>query len=238
MPRLFHEPFVSRRPFLRTHALARSIVATSLALLAACSGGSTVGAGDGGAAGGAGGTSGGGTGASSSVSLGGPNGPKLCATSSSTTTCTDANLQPYGQCIVDACDAQLRECFGSGYKSGAFAGSCGSATTTCLNACPCGDKACQSACGTPGAACTSCAQSLGQCASTCPLPSCVARSSSGSSGSSGASGAAGTCADLGACCASLQDPSIKRGCTTSLSGANGDESSCMAIYPSYADRCH
>jgi len=210
--------------------------ASALVALAACSGTATsTGTGDGGASSG---TSGSGTsgGASSGTSGSGTSGGsaiKQCP-SSSTSKCTDAENQAYGSCIQEKCDATFTKCYGADYKNGNFSGACGT-YITCTQACACGDTTCLTKC-TLDDACKNCIlPAVTTCSSQCPAPACATGGSSGSSGSSG--GAGKTCADLKACCDKIPAGSTKDGCDAIYNQFKGMDSSCNAVYSSYAPSC-
>jgi len=199
--------------------------ASALVALAACSGTATsTGTGDGGASSG---TSGSGTsgGASSGTSGSGTSGGsaiKQCP-ASSTSKCTDAENQAYGT-----------KCYGADYKNGNFSGACGT-YITCTQACACGDTTCLTKC-TLDDACKNCIlPAVTTCSSQCPAPACATGGSSGSSGSSG--GAGKTCADLKACCDKIPAGSTKDGCDAIYNQFKGMDSSCNAVYSSYAPSC-
>src|SRR4051812_21454200 len=90
--------------------------------------------------------------------------------------CDQAQVQAYGTCITDACDAQYQECYGPDYKSGKYtAGPC-AVYYTCLGKCGCGDNACLSGCGLAPNDCQLCiANKITYCVSksSCTAPSCT-----------------------------------------------------------------
>ena len=189
---------------------SRVMVVLGAALLAAsmaCS------SGGGGGDGGAGGDGGGGGG-----------GPKQCAPSGNTM-CTQADLDAYGQCAVQNCDAQYQKCMGAGYKSGSFGGLCGT-YISCTQKCGCNDNACYQACGQPDMACTSClTNDLNACVqSKCTLPKCF--------------GVNKTCADLQACCAKLTDMTKKATCDATYNAVKSSgDIACNAAIQNYKTEC-
>lgn len=208
-------------------AVVVATIGLGIALLAACSDDSSSSSSSGGSSGTTSSTSS--TSSSSSSSSGGTSGFKNCGTQSSsgnTTSCTQAELDAYGQCPMNNCDAELQECFGPGYKTGSFSGAC-STYITCTQKCGCGDTACAQACGTPDAACTSCLQKYSTCTQAkCPPPACL---TGGSSGSSGAGGK--TCAQLQTCCNGLTDSAKKTQCLQYYDAVKGSgDTACNAIY--------
>jgi hypothetical protein len=125
--------------------------------------------------------------------------------------CDQAEVQAYGICITDACDAEYQTCYGPDYKTGKYsAGPCAT-YYTCLAKCSCGDNACLSGCGVAPSDCQLCiANKITYCVSksTCTAPSCTS-----------GPGELGTCADLAACCSSITDSTYKTLCDTELGGA-------------------
>lgn len=217
-----------------TRVIVGTVVAgAALTLGLACSSTAT-GEGSSGTSGGAatsggpsgGGTSGGGTSGSTGSAI------KNCSTSSDKSTCTDAEIKPYSDCINDKCGAKFAECYGPGYKTGNFGGPCGT-YITCSNACACNDTTCYQKCGTPAPACSTCLQGVGTCTSACTAPACATASTSSSSGGPGAK----SCADLKACCDAIVDPAKKTECNQTYSAVKASEASCNAIYTTYAAQC-
>ena len=228
--------------------LGVAIMGSSLALAAACSSTTNTGTGDGGtgtSGGTSGATSGGTSGGTSGATSGGTSGSGVvgtgkCGTSgSSTSTCTQAETDSYNSCLTTMCDAQYQSALGAGYKTGSFGGACGT-YINCTQACACNDTACYMKCGQPDAACTTALTNASTCAMTkCPPPSCLsAGKDAGTSGTSGSSGGAThSCAELMACCAKITDASVKSSCEQTYTAVMSSESSCNAVYPSYAGSC-
>lgn len=167
---------------------------------------------------------------SSSSSSGGSSTFKNCGSDSSqnTTKCTQAELDAYGQCPIDKCDAELQKCFGNGYKTGTFGGACAT-YISCTQKCECNDTTCTQKCGLPDEGCQTCLQEYGSCTqSKCPAPACLTQGTSSSSG-----GAGKTCADLETCCNGLTDATKKSTCLQTLNAikASGD-AACNAAYSS------
>jgi hypothetical protein len=173
---------------------------------------------------------------SSSGGSGSATGFKSCNTSSSsgTSTCTEAELKPYGDCVQTACDSKYKECYGPDYKSGTFSGACGT-YITCTQKCDCNAanySSCVSAC-VLDSACGECSKGFLGCIQTCTLPACAtAGSSSGTSGSTGTA----TCATLQTCCDKLTG-SAKTQCDSAKSQAAGNDQICSAYYQAYKSQC-
>lgn len=168
------------------------------------------------------GSSSGGSSGASGASGSSSGGIKQCPAQGGQTDCPQSELDAYAKCATDNCDAEFKECYGSGYQSGSFGGPCGS-FISCTNACECDDTACRQKC-TTDAACNTCNQKLGQCiTSKCKLP---------------CQGETKTCDDLAACCAKLTDATKKSTCQGSYDAvkANGDVG-CNSVYQGYADDC-
>jgi hypothetical protein len=232
--------------------LGIAVMGSSLALAAACSSTTSNGTGDGGT-GTSGGTSGATSGGTSGATSGGTSGATSGGTSgggvvgagkcgssgSSTSTCTKAETDTYNSCLTGMCDSQYQAALGSGYKTGSYGGACGT-YITCTQACACNDTACYMKCGQPDSACTMALTSASSCAMTkCPPPACLtAGKDAGTSGTSGSSGGTmHTCAELMACCAKIADASTKSACDQTYTAVMSMESSCNAVYPSYAASC-
>lgn len=102
--------------------------------------------------------------------------------------CSPVETAVYGDCLAKACDAAFRRCFGDGYKSGTFSGSCGD-YFACFVKCGCGrDKNCVTACGKPPEACSTCSLGFASCAGSCKAPVCGGGSTSGPGTSRGDAG--------------------------------------------------
>ncbi len=154
----------------------------------------------------------------------------------STSTCTQAELNQYSDCVLNACSSGYSACFGPGFKTGSFSGPCAS-YAQCTSACGCNNQSCTTACGAPSQDCETCLTgNLVTCilGSTCTLPACAGGlpgvggtaggglgghvgGTGGISGGAGSTGASGTCADLLACCNSIATASIKAQCMSEYS---------------------
>lgn len=111
--------------------------------------------------------------------------------------CSQAEVNQYGACIADRCDAAYQACFGATYRTGSFSGPCGT-YYNCLGRCGCNDSACRVACGVAPTTCQVCiANKIATCAnsSACQRPSCSGPAPPGGN----------TCADLLRCCQSITD---------------------------------
>ena len=218
--------------------LGVALMGSSLALAAACSSTTTGGTGDGGTPATSGGTSGATSGGTSGATSGVVGGSKCGGMS--TSTCTQSEIDSYNNCNFSMCDAEYQAALGSGYKTGSYAGACGT-YITCTTACPCGDSACTQKCGLPDMACQTAIGKASSCSQMkCPQPACF--KSGGTSGTSGGtSGTSGTtmhtCAELMACCAKIADASIKSACDQTYTAVMASESNCNAVYASYAASC-
>ena len=238
--------------------LGVALMGSSLALAAACSSTTTGGTGDGGTPATSGGTSGATSGGTSGATSGGTSGATSGGTSGgtsgvvggskcggmSTSTCTQSEIDSYNNCNFSMCDAEYQAALGSNYKTGSYAGACGT-YITCTTACPCGDSACTQKCGLPDMACQTAIGKASSCSQMkCPPPACFksAGTSGGTSGTSGgASGTSGTtmhtCADLATCCAAIADASTKSGCDAAAMSAGTNESTCNSYYDAFKTSC-
>jgi hypothetical protein len=127
--------------------------------------------------------------------------------------CNQAEVNQYGLCIADRCDAAYQTCFGPSYRSGTFGGVCGT-YYGCVAHCPCNDSACRSRCGIAPLDCLTCiAAQVATCAnnSGCARPACVGPAPNGNE----------TCADLLRCCNSLSDEDQRSFCLTEYAEARG-----------------
>lgn len=125
--------------------------------------------------------------------------------------CDPAQVQAYGACITDACDAEYQTCYGPDYKSGTYSSGPCATYYTCLGKCRCGDNACLSGCGVAPSDCQLCiANKITYCVSksACVAPSCTS-----------GPGALGTCNDLATCCAAITNSTYKTLCDAELNGA-------------------
>lgn len=143
---------------------------------------------------------------------------RQCAGGGSTK-CTEAELESYGRCVMNACKVTYAECYGPNFAEGQFAGACGP-TIACFNACECGDVACYGKCPAPSDACTACMEKVADCVSTCQAPACLDENPGGGGK---------TCADLSACCATKTGDD-KEMCTMALDAAKGNDAACGGIY--------
>jgi hypothetical protein len=130
--------------------------------------------------------------------------------------CNQAEVNQYGLCIADRCDAAYQACFGAAYRTGTFGGVCGT-YYGCVTRCGCSDNACRSGCGIAPVDCQTCiATKVAVCAnnSGCARPACVGP----------APPANNTCADLLSCCNSISDQYQRSFCLTEYqqARAHGD----------------
>lgn len=155
-----------------------------------------------------------------------------CPASSSGETCTGEDA--YYDCLIAACDAQSKACFGSNYMKGDFTGGVCADFMTCMLACPCdatGDT-CVGTCvstyilAATATACMTCATTLQGCtdAAGCVEPVCTPTgTNTNTSTTTGAS-----CTALAACCAAVPATATAQ-CQAALTAAAGDETTCSAI---------
>ena len=203
-------------PTPSTRILIGLVVAASAVIgLVACSSTST---GTGTADGGATSTSSGSSGTASKL--------RNCQDPSST--CTPAENDAYDQCFITRCDAELAACYGADYKNANFSGPCGP-TSTCIEACACGDAVCRARCPQPTTACSSCVRSFtNACVARCPAPPCA--SGKVPPGSK-------TCTDLALCCAQIADSATRSSCPSLRDSFSGNDTGCNSVYASYAPYC-
>ncbi len=123
--------------------------------------------------------------------------------------CTEAEIKAYSSCVQSACADKYVECYGPGYKQGNYSGVCGD-YMECTVECGCDDTACFTAC-TPSSACSTCLMGFTSCSFSCISDLECA----------GIGGSGKTCADLLACCNSLDDADLKAECTTTHSTLSG-----------------
>jgi len=173
------------------------------------------------------GSSSGGTGNGTGNGSGNGNGNSTFKTCSDTTgtSCTEAEMKPYSDCLMDKCDTSYKKCYGDGYKSGSFSGPCGT-FITCLQKCDCTDTQCILACK-PDEACSTCSEEMQTCAGSCTEPECS------KIGNDAGDTANATCADLQACCDSVADPDQKEGCQQAKDAANDDDAACSSYYSAF-----
>jgi hypothetical protein len=152
-------------------------------------------------------------------------GYKQCP-STARSACTQADIDPYDQCVTAACDTTTRECFGAGYKTGDFSGGACSSWLDCSNRCGCTDTACQEKCPAPADACAACISKMLTCqeGAKCAKPACMA----GGSPDSGSPDPA--CADLQACCDQISDAAQQSTCQRQH---DGDPSKCSEVHGSF-----
>jgi hypothetical protein len=96
----------------------------------------------------------------------------------------------YDACVTSKCDAKAKECFGDGYASGTYGGTCGP-VIQCVVGCKCGDTACEMSCMLQASeACKTCSDEFDACVSGsgCPEPQCGAGGAGGTAGEAGAAG--------------------------------------------------
>lgn len=163
------------------------------------------------------------SGASSTSSSSGGSAFKDCSGSNTSSggsnTCTDAELKPYSDCVLEKCDPKYKECYGADYKTGNFAGPCGT-YITCVQKCACNDVNCVLACQ-PEATCKTCLEGMANCSDGCTLPACA--TTTRDAGNTGGK----TCADLTVCCQS-KEGQIKTTCEQAA--ASGNDTVCSASY--------
>lgn len=144
----------------------------------------------------------------------------------SSTNCTPEQVKQYDECFATACDSKFAECYGAGWKSGTYAGPCGT-YIACFNACGCGDTACFTKCPDPSAECSDCRIRSSSCSDGCKLPTCGTASTSGGT----------ACADLATCCAKIESPSFKQNCDQSKETAGTDNDLCKTFVGIYKTGC-
>ncbi len=170
-------------------------------------------------------------------------------------TCT--GVDTFETCVESHCDSQAQACFGSGYKSGSYGGSCG-AFIGCTSKCSCGDMACQSAClGQLTNDCSTCSQTFSTCeeSSGCARPVCTGGSTPdgplfsfpdapsgphadappGGGGTADAPSGSNECTLLAACCPKL--PSAEQPACTQVAGA-GNEQACQLTLSAFGAACN
>lgn len=170
-------------------------------------------------------SSSGGNGTSSGASGGNGSAFKDCSITTGTS-CTEAEMKPYSDCLLSKCDAAYKKCYGDGYRSGSFSGPCGT-WIACVQKCDCSDTGCILACQSDDA-CQTCASEVESCHDTCEEPECSKQGvpDSGDGGSA-------TCADLQACCDSMEPGEKKDGCQSAKDGSNGDDATCAQYYGTF-----
>lgn len=176
------------------------------------------------------GTSSGTSGSEGSSGTSGSNGGngsgfKNCGVTSGTS-CTEAEMKPYSDCLTDKCDTGYKKCYGDGYKSGTFSGPCGT-WMACVQKCDCNDTSCILACK-PDEACQACSTEISTCGDSCTEPECSKQGVP-----DGGNNANATCADLQACCDSMAAGEQKDGCQSALDDANDDDTKCAPYYNAF-----
>ncbi len=168
------------------------------------------------------GTSGGTSGTSGTS--GGNGSFKNCGITSGTS-CTEAELKPYNDCVLDKCDTGYKKCYGDGYRNGSFGGPCGT-WMACVQKCDCNDTSCILGCKLDDA-CSACVDETSSCGDSCTEPECAKGTPDG-----GNTGNA-TCADLQACCDAVADEDQKAGCQQAKDAANGNDATCAQYYTGF-----
>ena len=143
------------------------------------------------------------------------------------TSCTPAEIQSYGECLSNACDAEYKACFGPDYMSGQFSGVCGT-VYGCYARCACNDTACRTRCGVPDATCQLClANNFAGCMNSCTPPACTGATNPDAGGFY-------TCADLMRCCGLLTDATQKMVCNIYYQQASPNGNAiCSPFYQSF-----
>jgi hypothetical protein len=151
----------------------------------------------------------------------------------------------YENCLLTACGAEYKACFGANFASGDFTGSPCADFIKCEMACPCDatGQACEANCATQyaamGSACYTAITALATCvgANVTPNGSCVPPVCSG--GPTGTSTSTDTststgCAEALACCTSLgatYGAAVAQQCAAALSGQT--DAVCAQLVASY-----
>lgn len=201
--------------------------------------------------GGAGSGGGGGSGVASSMEAGTPDSGsggtgstpagsgvlRICGlTPTSGQTCT--GVDAYVSCLQTACNDGLSQCFGPNYATSEYTGSVCADYAACATTSP--------TCGScvPSSGCQTCLTSLVSCiqGSTCTAPFCTGGtgiggtpSADGGGSSDGGTVIQGTCADLQACCDTIQDPSGQSACLQTLADAKAraGDPDCAVVLSTY-----
>ena len=171
------------------------------------------------------GTSSGASGTSGSQSSGSSGDSKFknCGITSGTS-CTEAELKPYSDCVLEKCDTGYKQCYGDDYKNGNFGGACGT-WMACTQKCDCKDTACILACPLDDA-CKTCSEQIASCGESCTEPECSKQGTP--KPDAGGNNPNATCADLQTCCDGMPAGEQKDGCNEVAQG--GDDASCGPVY--------
>jgi hypothetical protein len=159
-----------------------------------------------------------------------------CPASSSGQTCTGEDA--YYDCLIKACDAQSKACFGNSYLKGDFTGGVCADFMNCVLLCPCdatGDACVMNCTATyvmsaTSTACMTCALTLQTCTETagCVEPVCTTTGiDAGTPTTTGPN-----CAALQACCA-VAPAAAAAQCQAALTAAAGDETTCLGILTAF-----
>jgi hypothetical protein len=157
-----------------------------------------------------------------------PNG-QSCQNGDSGSCADQASVDEYGDCIVQACDSEYKQCFGNDYLTGSYGGPC-QGLMECAIACQDCDQTCLQACSEQhfAGACQDCI--------TGPIVSCVISSLTGGTCKipCGPSSSGGVCDDLKTCCNSLADANEKQDCLTAHGTVSlGGDAACGATLNTY-----
>lgn len=159
-----------------------------------------------------------------------------CPASSSGQVCTGE--EAYANCVMAACGAQYKTCFGANYASGTYAGPCGS-YLTCMMSCPCDATAttCETGCTTQVASnteCMTCLLTLASCVqgTGCTEPVCQTTATATSTATSTQTSTGTGCAALQACCASMPS-ALASACQSALTSAGGVDTTCSSVLTSF-----
>ncbi len=137
------------------------------------------------------------------------------------------------ECMQAQCGAQMSECYGAGYASGNFGGSCGP-VIQCQCSCAEGDLGCIVACGDKGgSACESCVAKIDSCEKSKCAAACGTSSTPDDPSDPGAPSAGG-CANLETtCCPKIADAESKQTCDDVV--AMKDDAVCDQAFESWKD---
>jgi hypothetical protein len=180
-----------------------------------------------------------------------------CPSSSSGQTCTGEDA--YNTCMMAACGAEYKACFGNNYASGNFTGGVCADWVNCMLKCPCDATAttCETNCNmslttAAGQPCMTCVLSLSACVETgagaaCTAPVCTPTGTATNTAtntvtltttSTTTTTSTGTnCAALQACCAKMADATMKTACQSAATSAGGVDSTCALILPQLQTYC-
>ncbi len=140
------------------------------------------------------------------------------------TSCTEAELKPYSDCLSEKCDTPYKQCYGDDYKNGNFGGPCAS-WIACVQKCDCKDTPCILACKAEEA-CKTCVEQAATCGDACTEPECSKQGTPKPDG--GGNNPNATCANLQTCCDSMPAGEQKDGCNDVAQ--SGDDASCGPVY--------